>query len=42
MELLTHSLILAIINPFSNTPFWDSPKLKEAADDNWNVAIKGF
>ena len=20
-------------------PFWDSPKFKEAADDNWNVAI---
>ena len=29
-------------NPFPNTPFWDNPKLKEAADINWNVAIKGF
>ena len=29
-------------NPFPNTPFWDCPKFKEAADDNWNVAIKGF
>ena len=25
-----------------NTPFWDCPELKEAADNNWNVAIKGF
>ena len=23
-------------NPF---PYWDSPKFKEAAGDNWNVAI---
>ena len=30
------------VNPFTNTPFWDRPKFKEAADDNWNVAIKGF
>ena len=30
------------INPFSNTPFWDRPKFKEAADDNWNVGIKDF
>ena len=22
--------------------FWDHPKLKEAAEDNWNVAIKEF
>ena len=29
-------------NLFPNTPFWDSPKYKEAAYDNWNVAIKGF
>ena len=28
-------------NPFSNTTFWDDPKFKEAADDKWNVAIKG-
>ena len=30
------------LNPFPNSPFWDFPKFKEAADDNWNVAIKGF
>ena len=30
------------LNPFPNTPFWDRLKLKEATDDNWNVAIKGF
>ena len=29
-------------NPFPNTPYWDCPKLKEAADDNSNVAIKRF
>ena len=29
-------------NPFPNTPLWDRPKFKEAADDNLNVAIKGF
>ena len=28
------------VNPFPSTPFWDRPKFKEAADDNWNVAIK--
>ena len=27
------------INPFPNKPFWNHPKFKEAADDNWNVAI---
>ena len=31
-----------MINPFPNAPFWDCPKFKEAADDNWNVAIEGF
>ena len=30
------------LNAFSNTPFWDCPKFKGAADDDWNVAIKGF
>ena len=25
-------------NPFPNTQFWDYPKFKEAAADNWNVA----
>ena len=34
--------ILKSFNPFPNTPFWDRPKFKEAADDNWNVAYKGF
>ena len=29
-------------NPFSNSLFWDRPKFKEAADDNWNLANKGF
>ena len=28
-------------NPFPNT-FRDRPKLKQAADDNLNLAIKGF
>ena len=27
---------------FLNKPFCDRPKFKEAADDNWNVAIKGI
>ena len=31
-----------LLNPFPNTLFWDLPKFKEAADNNWNVAIKGF
>ena len=30
------------VNPFPNTQFWDHPKFKEAADDNWNAAINGF
>ena len=30
------------VNPFLKTPFWDRPKFKEAADDKWNVANKGF
>ena len=29
------------INPFPNTPFWDRPKFREAADDNWKVP-RGF
>ena len=30
-------------NPFPIAPwFWDRPKFVEAADDNWNVTIKGF
>ena len=31
-----------LLYPFLNTPSWDRPKFKEAADDKWNVAIKGF
>ena len=27
---------------FPNTTFWNCPKFKEDADDNWNVAIEGF
>ena len=30
------------INPFPNIPFLDLPKFKEAADDNWNVAVTLF
>ena len=30
------------LNPFPKTPFWDRPKFKEGADDNWNVPIEGF
>ena len=33
------SLYSSLYNPFPNIPFWDRPKFKEAADDNWNVAI---
>ena len=32
----------AMFNPFPNTSFREGPKFKEAADDNLNVAIKGF
>ena len=32
----------AFVSLFPNTPFWDCPKFKKAADNNWNVAIKGF
>ena len=31
-----------LFNPFPDTPFWHRAKFKEAADDSWNVAIKGF
>ena len=30
------------VNPFPNSPFWGRPKFKQAADDNWIVAIKRF
>ena len=36
------SISLELINLFHDTQFWDRPKFKEAADDNWNVAIKEF
>ena len=29
-------------NPFPNAPFLDRPKFQEPADDNWNMAFKGF
>ena len=35
-------LPLLTINPFPNAPSWDRPKFKQAADDNWNLAIKGL
>ena len=35
-------LLLSELNPLPYTPFWDRPKFKDAADDNWNVAIEGF
>ena len=31
-----------LFKPFPNAPFLDCPKVREAAEDNWNVAIKGF
>ena len=30
------------INPFPNPPFWDRPKFKEAADNNWNMTTNPF
>ena len=29
-------------NLFPNIPFWDRPKLKDVADNNLNLATKGF
>ena len=29
-------------NPFPCTRFWDRSKFEDAADNNWNVAVKGF
>ena len=29
-------VVVSHYNPFPNTPFWDCPKFKEAANDNWN------
>ena len=42
--LLFHGVFnhFVLLNPFPNTPLWDRPKFKEAADDNWNVDMKGF
>ena len=31
-----------LINPFPSTPFLISPNFREAADDNCNMAVKGF
>ena len=39
---LVQEKIISVVNPFPNTPFWDHPKFKEAADDIYNVAINGF
>ena len=41
-DLYKNIAVAEIVNPFPNTPFWDRPKFKEAADNNWNVVIKGF
>ena len=30
------------VNPFPNTPFWDRPKFKDAADDSWLSAFSPF
>ena len=38
--MFSKDLYITTINPFPNTPFWDSPKLKEAENDNLNVAKK--
>ena len=35
-------IFFTVHNPFYNMPFWDHSKFKEAAGDNWNVAIKEF
>ena len=40
--LKTEHMAYFMVYPFPNTPFWDRPKFKEAADDDWNVAIKGY
>ena len=40
--MLNRGSAFTTFNPIPNTPFWDRPKFKEAADDNWNVAIKGL
>ena len=37
-----NSDVMATLKPFPNTPFRDRPKFKEAADDNYNVGVKGF
>ena len=43
-NLIHHYTITCIflVNPFPNIPFCDRSKFKEAVDDDWNVAIKGF
>ena len=45
MNRLTNCSIKIVKNcvkPFPNRPFWDHPKLKEAADDNLNLAVNPF
>ena len=39
---ITERIEIHDFNPFPNTPLWDHPKFKEAADDTWNVAIQGL
>ena len=34
--------VLKSFDPFPNTPFWDCPNFKKAAEDNWNVASEIF
>ena len=42
MALYKFYATVILFNPFPNAPFWDHPKFKKTADDNWNVAIKVF
>ena len=37
-----YTWVFMFFNPFPITSFLDCPDSKDAADDNWNVAIKGF
>ena len=43
INLSKFEVIVFFINPVPNKrPFWDRPKFKEAANDNWNAAFKWF
>ena len=42
LSLISNQKQHQLLNPFPNTPFGDISKLKEAADDNCNVALKGL